>query len=189
MADYNNLNSKQPARDYDALDEVLAMRPARKAPRHTRDRVMARIIAVPQTDLAKVTNTLAARYPAPAVKYSPPVALPLPEPVEATEFAAKRQSRVWWGFMVTGVWFGLCLLALWAIWPAISNLIFGPSSDPQMQAHLATIQAVWNGFIGFLADFWATYGLLVPSLISGAVGLGLMAVLIFGPNQRRLRLQ
>ena len=189
MADYNNLNRQSPTREYDALDQALAARPPLKAPRHTRDRVLARITAAPQTDLVRAASTLAARYPAPAVKYSPPVALPLPELVEAAEVAEHRQRRLWWGFMFTGIWLGICLLALWAIWPAISNLIFGPSTDPEMQAHLAAIQSVWNSFTGFLADFWSSYGLLLPSLISGVIGLGLMAILIFGPTQRRLRLQ
>jgi len=189
MADFNNLNNQLNTREYDALDKALAARPQLKAPRHTRDRVMARIIAAPQTDLVRAVSNMAARYPAPAVKYAPPVALPLPEPVEAAEVAERSQRRLIWGFIFTGMWLGLCLLAVWAIWPAVSNLIFGPSTDPAMQAHLATIQAVWKSVTGFLADFWSTYGLLLPSLISGAIGLGLMALLIFGPTQRRLRLQ
>ncbi len=190
MADLNELNMHQQPREYDELEKALTTRPMLGAPRHTSARVLARIAALPQTEYVSTPMLLAARYPAPAIIYHAPAVLPLPEAIDALEIEAieKGQRRLIFGLMFTGAWLGLCLLALWVIWPAISNLIFGPSSDPEMQARLATLQGMWNGLVGFLSDFWTAYAPIMPTIISGAVGLGLMTALIFGPTRfRRLR--
>ena len=76
MADLNEMNLVPDPRNYDELDRALAARPALKAPRHTRSRVMAGIAALPQTGAATATTMLAAKYPVPAIKYVPPAPLP-----------------------------------------------------------------------------------------------------------------
>jgi hypothetical protein len=191
MADLNELNQNLQTREYDELEKALVARPLLKAPRRTRENVMARIAALPQTEQAvmTLTATLAARYPAPTVKYMPSAVLPLPDPpVELLEEAAEqRQRRMVWGVIFTGMWLGACLFGLWLIWPAVSNLIFGPPTDPEMQAHLQALQTFWNNLTGFLVNTWSTYGLLLPSLLSGAIGLSLMMTFIFGPPRHHLR--
>ncbi len=182
MADFNQLNTHSSRPEYDAIEQALAARPRLSAPRHTSARVMARLAAMSQAETALIKAT---RYPAPVIKYVSPAALPLPDAPEALELTPQRQRRQAWGFMIMGMWLGGCLLALWAIWPAISNLVFGPSSDPATQAHLETLQSLWNGYIGFWAEVWLAYGIWLPSILSGLVGLAVMLVLVLGPTRRR----
>ena len=183
MADLNQFQPNTQTREYDELEKVLAERPTLKAPRHTKGCVMARIAALPQTGRVTATSLLTAKYPAPPIKYVPPAVQPLPEPIE--EVSEDQSRRILMGIIFTGAWTGLCLLLLWVIWPAISNLIFGPPSDPQMQAHLATLQSIWDNVTKFLSEFITAYGSLLPTLLSGAVGLALMTFLLFGNNFRR----
>lgn len=181
----------------DELDRILAGRPALKAPSHMSSRVMARIAALPpQASVAgpisnPATWTIAGS--APVIKYVPPEVKPLPLPLDTVvarvdDILDKQQSRYSMGLIFTGVWLGLCALVLWTLWPAINNLVFGPSSDPDMQARLATIQKVWNNVSNFTGDFVAAVVPLLPTLLSAAVGLALMTALIFGSNiNRRFR--
>lgn len=183
----------------DELDRVLAARPALKAPSHMSSRVMARIAALPpQASVAgpvgsPATWTIAA--PAPVIKYVPPEVKPLPQPFEAAAYHVddlldKQQRRYSIGLVFTGVWLGLCALILWTLWPAISNLVLGSSSDPDMQARLATLQKVWNNVVEFTGQFVAAVVPMLPTLLSAAVGLALMTALIFGGGlNRRFRTQ
>lgn len=182
----------------DELDRVLAARPALKAPSHMSSRVMARIAALPpQASVAgPISNpaiwTIAA--PAPVIKYVPPEVKPLPQPLDAAarveDILDKQQHRYSMGLIFTGVWLGLCALVLWTIWPAVSNLVFGPSSDPDMQARLAMLQKVWSNVSNFTGDFISAILPLLPTLLSAAVGLALMTALIFSSNiNRRFRTQ
>ncbi|HEX2911892.1 MAG TPA: hypothetical protein VH186_13875 [Chloroflexia bacterium] len=189
MADINEINLNKEPREYDELDRVLSVRPMLKAPRHTSARVMALIANVPQLETSAAFKMVAQGDPA-VVKYAAPAALPLPaeeafEPFEASETVERRQRRYLFGIIFTGAWSGLCLLVLWLIWPAISYLLFGPSSDPEMQVRLDVLTSLWTGFVGFFSDFIATYGWLLPSLVSGAVGLSLMAAFLFNYSPRR----
>jgi hypothetical protein len=186
-----NKASRQP----DELDRVLAARPRLKAPSHTASQVLARIAALPQGSPAgPVSNpvTWAMAAPASALKYIPPEVKPLPQPLDnfaqSEEILERQQRRYFVGLVFTGAWLGLCLLLLWTVWPAASNLVFGPSSDPEMQVRLAVLQSVWAAVTDFLSDFVAAVIPLLPTLLSAAVGLALMTALIFGSNfSRRLR--
>jgi hypothetical protein len=183
----------------DELDRVLVARPALKAPSHMSSRVMARIAALPpQASVAgPISNpaTWMVATPAPVIKYVPPEVKPLPQPVDAAadrvdDILDKQQRRYSMGLVFTGVWLGLCILALWTLWPAISNLVFGPSSDPDMQARLETLQKVWNNTFDFVRDFASAIAPQLPTLVSAAVGLALMTALIFSSNiTRRFRTQ
>lgn len=183
----------------DELDRVLAARPALKAPSHMSSRVMARIAALPpQASVAgPISNpaTWMVATPAPVIKFAPPEVKPLPQPVDAVadrvdEILDKQQRRYSMGLIFTGVWLGLCILVLWTLWPAISNLVFGPSSDPDMQGRLETLQKVWNNVSDFARDFASAIAPQFPTLVSAAVGLALMTALIFSSNiTRRFRLQ
>ena len=180
----------------DELDRVLAARPSLKAPSHMSSRVMARIAALPPqaSPAGPVSNpaTWAIAGAAPVIKYASPEVKPLPQPLEAIARAEdlldKQQRRYFAGLIFMGIWLGLCLLGLWTVWPAISNLFFGPSSDPEMQVRLSVLQSVWTNTFNFLADFVAAVVPLLPTLLSAAVGLALMTALIFGGGfNRRLR--
>ena len=183
----------------DELDRVLAARPALKAPSHMSSRVMARIAALPpQASVAGPVSSPATwmvATSAPVIKYVPPEVKPLPQPLDAAaanvdDILDKQQRRYSLGLIFTGVWLGLCILALWTLWPAISNLVFGPSSDPDMQARLATLQKVWNNGSDFVREFLAAIAPLLPTLLSAAVGLALMTALIYSSNvTRRFRTQ
>ncbi len=183
----------------DELDRVLASRPALKAPSHMSSRVMARIAALPpQASVAgPVSNpaTWLIAASAPVAKYAPPEVKPLPQPLDVVaarldDLLDKQQRRYSMGLIFTGFWLGLCALLLWTVWPAISNLVFGPSNDPDMQARLATLQKVWSNVASFTGDFISAIVPLLPTLLSAAVGLALMTALIFGSNiNRRFRTQ
>ena len=183
----------------DELDRVLLGRPALKAPSHMSSRVMARIAALPpQASVAgpisnPATWTIAAAVP--VIKYVPPEVKPLPQPLDTVaarvdDMLDKQQRRYSMGLIFTGVWLGLCALVLWTVWPAISNLVFGPSGDLDMQARLATIQKVWTNVSDFMGDFISAIVPMLPTLLSAAVGLALMTALIFSSNiNRRFRTQ
>lgn len=182
----------------DELDRVLAARPSLKAPSHMSSRVMARIAALPPqvSPAGPVANSatwaIAGASTAPVIKYAPPEVKPLPQPLEAIARAEdlldKQQRRYFAGLIFMGIWLGLCLLALWVVWPAVANLVFGPSSDPEMQVRLAVLQGIWSNGVNFVSDFVAAVVPLLPTLLSAAVGLALMTALIFGGGiNRRLR--
>jgi hypothetical protein len=183
----------------DELDRVLAGRPALKAPSHMSSRVMARIAALPpQASVAGPISspaTWAIATSSPVIKYMPPEVKPLPQPLDTVtaqvdDILDKQQRRYSMGLIFTGVWLGLCALVLWTLWPAVSNLVFGPSSDPDMQARLATIQKVWNNVADFTFNFISAVVPLLPTLLSAAVGLALMTALLFSSNiNRRFRTQ
>jgi hypothetical protein len=183
----------------DELDRVLAARPALKAPSHMSSRVMARIAALPpQASVAgPISNpaTWMVATPAPVIKYVPPEVKPLPQPVDAAadrvdDILDNQQRRYSMGLVFTGVWLGLCILVLWTLWPAISNLVFGPSGDLDMQARLATLQKVWSNVSDFVREFASAIAPQLPTLVSAAVGLALMTALIFSSNiTRRFRTQ
>ena len=193
---FSELNNS--LRHSDELDRVLAARPALKAPSYTACRVMARIAALPlqASTAGPISNpaTWAIGISAPVIKYIPPEVKPLPQPLDtitqAEEILDKQQRRYFIGLAFMGAWLGLCLLVLWAVWPAISNLFFGPSNDLEMQVHLAVLQSAWRNVINFLSNFVTVVVPLLPTLLSAAVGLALMTALIFGNSiNRRLRTQ
>ncbi len=196
MADLNRPDIFKDGRNYDALDRVLAAQPRLKAPRHTAASVLNRIASQPQIKPSSVSMLAGApvKYPVPVIKYAPPVALPLPDLAEEVLYkaAAKRQRQLVVGLAFTSLWVGLCLFGLWLVWPAVSNLVFGPSSDPEMQVRLANLQNAWNTLTRFLSDFLSANGAILPTLISAAVGLGLMTAIFYSSSfnaRRQFRLE
>ena len=180
MADHE-LNTNHT--EYDELDRALAARPPLHAPRTTRANVMARLATLPQTQTNLLTlDVPTARYAVPPLTYDRPGILPdfdlaafQPEPDE------RQQRRLLAGFIFTGAWAGACVLLVWLLWPAVSNLIFGPSTDLDMQTRLAALQAFWNG----LGSFVANYGSQWPAALSAVVGLVVMLVLFYDSSPRR----
>jgi hypothetical protein len=190
MSDPQISDLNKASRQADELDRVLAARPVIKAPSHTASRVMARIAALPQASVAgPVSNPLAWAATAPVIKYAPPEVKPLPQPfdtiAQTEEILEKQQNRYFMGLAFMGVWLGLCLLLMWTIWPAVSNLVFGPSSDHEMQVRLEVLQSVWLNVSTFVSDFVLQVLPLLPTILSASVGLALMTALIFGRNFNR----
>ena len=173
--------------EYDELDRVLAARPPLKAPRSTRANVMALIATAPQLQF---TVGPVARYAVPPVVYAAPLVLPDRPVIEVADEqqAERQQRRLLAGFIFTGIWSGACLLLVWLLWPAVSNLIFGPSADPGMQARLVVLQDLWGSLTHVVGNLVTANGPLVPTLLSAAVGIGLMLTLLYGPSSRRRNL-
>lgn len=187
MADQDKVNLQ---REYDELDKVLAAQPLLKAPRHTSARVMARLAALPQQTSVANLNSLNIQVVAPVIKYVPPAVRPLPqapfELADDTEVTERRQNRLLVSLIFSGALSGLVVLLVWFLWPAINNFVFGPSGDPELQARLVSLQILWAEVNRFLMS----NSLLLPSLLSAAVGLALMTFLMFGNNLRQnLRLE
>ncbi len=174
------------SRKYDELEKVLAARPMLKAPDTLRVNVMARIAVLPQYPYPYPSLIVPAKYAAPLLNYaSAQTQLENAAILIVEEKVVRQQRRLLVGFIFSGFWLGLCFLVVWLLWPALSNLIFGPSADPEMQARLAGLQSFWNDLSGFVGQFITNYGTLIPTILSLAIGLALMVAYLFGPGSRR----
>ncbi len=158
-------------REYDAIEQALAARPLLRAPRHTSSRVLAQIMALSPAESTRKALPVAALYAIPAVR-------PLGY-YDSGSNESQPPPRLLAGYIFTGAWSGLCLFLMWLVWPAISNLFFGPSTDPEMQGRLEFLQAGWSNVYGLITDFLRTYDPLLPSLLSALLGLAVMAAILY----------
>ncbi len=167
-------NSQQ----FDGLEQILAARPLVRAPRNTVARVMAQITTMPQEiPLANFAPPKIA-----PIRYAPPTALPLPEIDDTVLRTNRRVNRI----VFTSLWVSLSALFMYLlIWPAFSNFFLGGSNDMNI---IARFISLWQGLTGTVSNVFVAIAPLLPSLLSGLVGLAIM-LLIFGTQTRRLRLE
>lgn len=183
MAD-NNFQALRGQAEQDDLDKILAARPKNRAPRQTAANVMALLAALPEN---KVDTALTPRYSAPVVNMDfSPVAEPLFEAAAFVEpdlnDSAQRGQLI--GRVLAGLLAGFITLLSWTIWPAISNLFFGPSNDPEMQARLAFLQRVGDNIVSGFISFFVQYGAIMPTILSLVLGLSIMTTLIVNNRYR-----
>lgn len=184
MAD-NNFQALRGQAEQDELDKILAARPKTRAPRQTAANVMALLAALPEN---KVDTALTPRYSAPVVNVDfSPLAEPLFESAVAfvepdLNDSVQRGQLI--GRVLAGLLAGFVTLLSWLIWPAISNLVFGPSNDPELQARLAFLQRVGDNIVSGFISFFVQYGAIMPTILSLVLGLSIMTTLIVNNRYR-----
>lgn len=172
--EHHKLNNE---RQYDTLERLMTTRPVVRAPHNTAARVLARIATLPQ----EVPTANFAPPKLNPVRYNPPAALPLPE-IQDRATPSRRVT----GLMFTSAWLGLVALLVYVlIWPLINNLFLGGQED--MSIGLRLVQ-LGNGLLRTVTSLIELIAPVLPSLLSGIVGLAIM-LMIFGTQRQRLRMR